>query len=77
MIVVLACVILQCLKGNLSHNDMWLAYDMRNQFVYLSVVSRYTAICLLVWQVQIDLHVTCATNLFTSQCYHDALQFAY
>jgi len=24
----------------MSHNDMWLAYDMRNQFVQLSVVFK-------------------------------------
>ena len=62
---------------SVSHNDMWLACGVRGQFIHLSVLSRCTAICVLVWRVRVDWHVTCATNLFTCQCYHDALRSAY
>jgi len=32
----------------MSHNDMWLACGVRGQFIHLSVLSRCTAICVLV-----------------------------
>jgi len=38
----------------MSHNDMWLACGLRGQFIHLSVLSRCTAVCVLVCQVQID-----------------------